>query len=78
MEVRTEQIQKNPSVRHVSHFEAACILAYLFDTHPKDEVMKNISTAPDDFETVWGSSFADVYAAWTEWNTEKCAELGVR
>ena len=78
MEVRTEQIQKNPSVRHVSHFEAACILAYLFDTHPKDEVMKNISTDPDDFETVWGSSFADVYAAWTEWNTEKCAELGVQ
>nr|MBQ6242507.1 hypothetical protein [Lachnospiraceae bacterium] len=78
MEVRTEEIQKNPSVRHVSHYEAACITAYLIDTYSKDTFMKNLSTDPDGFEAVWGKSFTETYAAWLDWNMKKCAELGVQ
>ena len=77
MEERTEKVQQDPTIWDVSHYEAACILAYLIDTYSKDTVFKNLSTSPDDFESVYGEAFSAVYQKWIAWDAEKCAELGV-
>lgn len=77
MEERTEAVQNHPTVWNVSHYEAACILAYLIDTDSKDAVFRKLSTNPEDFESVFGEPFSEIYRKWTVWNAEKCAELGV-
>ena len=76
-EPRTEEMYRNPTVRTVSHMEAACILAYLIETCSMDTVMASLSTDPEDFETVYGEPFSDVYWKWAAWNAEKCRELGI-
>ena len=74
---RTAEMYKNPTVRTVSHFEAACMLAYLIETCSMDTVMTSLSTDPEAFETVYGESFSEIYWKWAAWNTRKCAELGI-
>lgn len=76
-EERTEEVQQNPTIWNVSHYEAACILAYLIDTYSKDTVFHNLSTSPDDFEFVFGEPFSEIYQNWIAWNADKCAELSV-
>ena len=78
MEPRTEEMQQNLTVKTVSHFEAACIMAYLVDTCSMDTVMKSLSTDPEEIEAVYGEPFSEIYRKWALWNTEKCAELGLR
>ena len=76
MEPRTEQLA-DPLIWHVSHFEAACILDYLVETYGRDAVLQNLSTAPEDFESVYGLPFTEVYQKWFVWNTQRCVELGL-
>jgi hypothetical protein len=76
MEPRSEPLAE-PLIWHVSHAEAACILAYLIETYGLDTAMQNLSTEPDDFEAVYGEAFDAVYQKWMVWNTQKCAELGL-
>ena len=78
MELRTEEQQENPSVLHVSHYEAACILAYLIETQSKDTVFWYLSTDPMDMQAVYGMDFSEIYREWAAWNAAKCAELGIR
>ncbi len=77
MELRTEELQQDPSVYHVSHFEAACILAYLIETYSLETVMENLDTDPADMESVFGESFSQIYQKWTVWNAARCEELGL-
>ena len=76
MEPRTEPLAE-PLIWHVSHAEAACLMAYLVETYGRDMVLQNLSTAPEDFEAVYGLPFTEVYQKWMAWNTQKCAELGL-
>lgn len=76
MEPRTEPLA-SPLIWHVSHAEAACIMAYLAETYGRDTVLQNLSSAPEDFEAVYGLPFPEVYQKWMVWNTQKCAELGL-
>ncbi len=76
MEPRTEP-PASPLIWHVSHAEAACIMAYLVETYGRDTVLQNLSSAPEDFEAVYGLPFPEVYQKWMAWNTQKCAELGL-
>lgn len=76
MEPRTEPLA-SPLIWHVSHAEAACIMAYLVETYGRDTVLQNLSSAPEDFEAVYGLPFPEVYQKWMVWNTQKCAELGL-
>ena len=76
IEPRTEPLAE-PLIWHVSHAEAACIMAYLVETYGRDAVLQNLSTAPEDFEAVYGLPFTEVYQNWMAWNTQKCAELGL-
>ena len=76
MEPRTEPLA-SPVIWHVSHAEAACIMAYLAETYGRDTVLQNLSSAPEDFEAVYGLPFPEVYQKWMVWNTQKCAELGL-
>ena len=76
MEPRTDPLAA-PLIWHVSHAEAACIMAYLVETYGRDTVLQNLGTAPEDFETVYGLPFPEAYQKWIAWNTQKCAELGL-
>ena len=76
MEPRTEP-PAEPLIWHVSHAEAASLMAWLVETYGRDTVLQNLSTAPDDFESVYGLPFSEVYQNWMAWNTQKCAELGL-
>lgn len=76
-EPRTEEMQQNLTVNTVSHFEAACILAYLVETDSMDTVMKSLSTDPEEIETIYGVPFSEIYRNWAVWNAKKCAELGI-
>lgn len=76
MELRTAPLA-DPLIWHVSHFEAGCLMAYLVETYGKDTVFKSLSTAPEDFESVYGVSFDEVYQRWEVWNLQKCEELGL-
>ena len=78
MTLQTEQVQQNPTVDRVSHYEAACILAYLIDTYGKDTVIRNLGTNPAKIESVYGEPFSEIYRKWTVWNEQKCEELGLR
>ena len=77
MELRTEQVQQNPTVYNVSHIEAACIMAYLVETYSRDTVFQNWGMEPDDIETVYGEPFSSLYQKWSAWNHERCAALGM-
>lgn len=77
MELRTEQVQQNPTVYNVSHIEAACIMAYLVETFSRDTVFQNWGMEPDDIETVYGEPFSSLYQKWSAWNHERCAALGM-
>lgn len=76
-ETYTEEVHQNPDVWTVSHFEAATIMAWLVETYGRDAVLQNLSTAPEDFEAVYGLPFSEAYQKWFVWNMEKCAELGL-
>ena len=76
MELRTDPLAE-PLIWHVSHAESACIMAWLVETCGRDTVLQNLSTAPEDFEAVYGLPFTEVYQNWMAWNTQKCAELGL-
>ncbi len=76
-ETYTEEAHQNPDVWTVSHFEAASIMAWLVETYGRDTVLQNLSTAPEDFEAVYGLPFSEAYQQWSVWNMEKCAELGL-
>ena len=76
-ETYTEEAHQNPGVWNVSHFEAASIMAWLIETYGRDTVLKNLSTVPEEFETVYGLPFSEAYQTWAVWNLEKCAELGL-
>ena len=76
-ETYTEEAHQNPGVWNVSHFEAASIMAWLTETYGRDTVLKNLSTVPEEFETVYGLPFSEAYQTWAVWNLEKCAELGL-
>ena len=77
MEQRTEKLQQDPSIQHISHFEAASILAYLIETYSMDTVMASMDTDPDEIESVFGEPFSEIYRKWAVWNAAKCAELGL-
>ena len=53
------------------------MMAWLTETYGRDTVLKNISTVPEEFETVYGLPFSEAYQTWAAWNLEKCAELGL-
>ena len=76
-EMRTEEVQQNPTIWNVSHIEAACIFAYLIETYSMETVMTALSTDPDNFSYVFGKPFSRTYRDWVKWNAEKCAELGL-
>lgn len=76
-EIYTEEAHRNPDVWTVSHFEATCLTAWLIETYGRDTVLRNLSTAPEDFEAVYGLPFTEAYQKWMAWNLEKCAELGL-
>ncbi len=76
-ETYTEEVHHNPDVWNVSHFEAASLMAWLIETYGRDTVLQNLSTAPEDFETVYGLPFSEAYRQWSAWNLEKCEELSL-
>ena len=76
-ETYTEEVHQNPDVWTVSHFEAASIMAWLIETYGRDAVLQNLSTAPEDFEAVYGLPFPEAYQKWFVWNLGKCTELGL-
>ena len=78
METRTAEMHEDPKPAHVSHFEAAAMLAYLMEMYSKDTVLQNLSTDPENMEAVYGASFAELYQSWLAWNMEKCTALGVQ
>ena len=77
-ELRTAELQQNPTVDNMTHFEAACILAYLIETDSMDKVMQSLRTDPEQMEAVFGRTFPEIYRSWAVWNTTKCAELGMQ
>lgn len=76
-ETYTEEVHQNPSVWNVSHFEATSIMAWLIETYGRDIVLQNLSTAPEDFEAVYGLPFSEGYQKWSVWSMRKCSELGL-
>ena len=76
MEPRTEPLAE-PLIWHVSHAEAASLMAWLVETYGRDTVLQNLSTPPEDFEAVYGLPFTEAYQKWMAWNAQKCAELGL-
>ena len=74
---RTQQIQENPTMKTVSHIEAACITDYLIRIFSGDQVFKNWNTEPEDMEQVFGKPFAEIYRDWADWNAEQCEKLGL-
>lgn len=76
-ETYTEEVHQDPNIWNVSHFEATSIMAWLIETYGRDTVLKNLSTAPEDFEAVYGLPFSEAYQKWSVWNMEKCSELGL-
>ena len=75
--VRTPEIQENPTAETISHFEAACIMAYLVDTYSEETVFSHMDADPAELETVFGETFPELYGHWKIWNTEHCKELGL-
>lgn len=75
-EPRYEELP-SPEIWHVSHAESACIMAWLIESYGRDTVLQSLSTAPEDFESVYGLPFPEAYLKWIVWNTQKCAELGL-
>ena len=76
-EMYTEEAHRHPGVWTVSHFEAASIMAWLVESFGRDTVLENLSTAPEDFEIVYGLPFSEAYRQWAIWNMDQCAELGL-
>ena len=74
---RTEEIQQNPTAENISHMEAACIVAYLAETHSREEVFSHMNMDPADLEQVFGEAFPELYEHWLEWNTAYCEEQGI-
>ena len=75
-EPRNEELT-SPEIWHVSHPEAAGIMAWLIETYGRDKVIQSLSTSPEDFESVYGLPFPEAYQKWLVWNTQKCVELGL-
>ncbi|MCR4668878.1 MAG: hypothetical protein K5774_05800, partial [Clostridia bacterium] len=76
-ETYTEEVYQNPDVWTVSHFEAASFVAWLIETYGRETALQNLSTAPEDFEAVYGLPFSEAYQKWSVWNMGKCTELGL-
>lgn len=76
-ETYTEEVHQNPDVWTVSHFEATSIVAWLIESYGRETALQSLSTAPEDFEAVYGLPFSEAYQKWSVWNMGKCAELGL-
>ena len=75
--VRTPEIQQNPDPWTISHFEAACIVAYLIETYSRQTVLSHMDVDPAELEQVYAEPFSDLYAHWFAWNTARSGELGL-
>ena len=75
--VRTAEIQQNPTAETISHFEAACMMAYLAETFTQETVFSHMDMDPAEMEQVFGKPFADLYENWKTWNTAYCSALGL-
>ncbi len=76
-EIRTPEIQQNPTPENISHEEAAGILAYLVETYSREKVFSHLDMDPAEMEQVYGKSFSGIYKDWMEWNAKSFGESGV-
>lgn len=74
---RTPRIQENPTMKTVSHIEAACIADYLIRTYSKDLIFGSWDTKPEDMEKVCEKPFDEIYKDWAAWNSDQCEKLGL-
>ena len=74
---RTEKVQQNPKPGDLSFFEAASMTEYLIETCGLDFVCAHWDSDPDHPEDLYGKTFHELYTDWAEWNTRKCADLGI-
>ena len=74
---RTERIQRQPKPDQLSYHEAACVMAYLMETYGEDFVYTHWDTDPERLTDAFGKDFQALYAEWAQWNTRRCAELGL-
>ena len=75
--VLTEQRREHATSTALSYYEAACMMEWLVENCGRETVFAHWTIDESEMPAVYGKSFSELYSAWRQYNSERCAALGL-